>query len=95
MTPPKSIWNPDEDEDHDIVDGAHSGSPTETTSAKSQIKHPSELSEIELRVQLYDSYRLARIILGAPIKSFSLRSKTILHSIRIVAEVSVAVAGVV
>lgn len=85
LTPPKSIWNPHDDEDDDIVDGTDSRSP------RSHIKHPSELSEIELRVQLYDSYRLARIILGAPIKSFSLRSKTILHSIRIVAEVSVVV----
>ena len=49
-------------------------------------KHPSSLNEVELRIQLWDSYRLARIILGTPIKSFSLRGKTILHSIRKVAE---------
>jgi hypothetical protein len=49
-------------------------------------KHPASLNEVELRIQLWDSYRLARIILGTPIKSFSLRGKTILHSIRKVAE---------
>lgn len=49
-------------------------------------KHPSQLNEIELRVQLWDSYRLARIILGTPIKTFSLKGKTILNSIRKVAE---------
>lgn len=49
-------------------------------------KHPSQLNEVELRIQLWDSYRLARIILGTPIKSSSLRGKTILHSIRKVAE---------
>lgn len=51
-----------------------------------QRKHPSQLNEVELRVQLWDSYRLARIILGTPIRSFSLKGKTILHSIRKVAE---------
>lgn len=49
-------------------------------------KHPSQMNEVELRVQLWDAYRLARIILGVPIKSTSLRGKVILHSIRKVAE---------
>eukprot|EP00934_Nitzschia_sp_Nitz4_P007063 Nitzschia sp. Nitz4//scaffold139_size61406//54686//57064//NITZ4_006468-RA/size61406-processed-gene-0.88-mRNA-1//-1//CDS//3329535876//7053//frame0 len=49
-------------------------------------RHPSHWNEVELRVQLWDSYRLARIILGTPIRSFALSSKTILHSIRQVAE---------
>lgn len=49
-------------------------------------KHPSQMNEVELRVQLWDAYRLARIILGTPIKSTSLRGKTILQSIRKVAE---------
>ena len=51
-----------------------------------QRKHPSQLNEVELRIQLWDSYRLARIILGKPIQSCTLRGKTILHSIRKVAE---------
>jgi len=55
-------------------------------SRRLQQKHPSSLNEVELRIQLWDAYRLARIILGTPIKSFSLRGKTILHSIRKVAE---------
>lgn len=49
-------------------------------------KHPASLNEVELRIQLWDAYRLVRIILGTPIKSFSLRGKTILQSIRKVAE---------
>ncbi len=53
---------------------------------RAQNKHPSQMNEVELRVQLWDSYRLARIILGTPIRSTSLRGKTILQSIRKVAE---------
>mmetsp|Transcript_27701 Transcript_27701/g.67427 ORF Transcript_27701/g.67427 Transcript_27701/m.67427 type:complete len:552 (-) Transcript_27701:116-1771(-) len=46
------------------------------------------LDAVKLRVHMYDSYRLARIILGIPIKSFdgSLNSKAIFEAIRVVAE---------
>lgn len=59
---------------------------TTTVSPRYHNKHPSSLNEVELRIQLWDAYRLARIILGTPIKSFSLRGKTILQSIQTVAE---------
>jgi hypothetical protein len=84
MMPPKSIWDPDMDGHSHDADTACTR--TTTVTRRGGGTNPSHLNQVELRVQLWDSYRLARIILGIPIKSFSLKGKTILHAIRIVAE---------
>eukprot|EP00539_Tryblionella_compressa_P016891 CAMPEP_0178843296 /NCGR_PEP_ID=MMETSP0746-20121128/16061_1 /TAXON_ID=913974 /ORGANISM="Nitzschia punctata, Strain CCMP561" /LENGTH=782 /DNA_ID=CAMNT_0020506881 /DNA_START=70 /DNA_END=2418 /DNA_ORIENTATION=- len=44
------------------------------------------MSDAAMRVQLWDSFRLARIILGKPVKSRRLSNHVILHAIRKVAE---------
>jgi hypothetical protein len=50
------------------------------------------LSDKQLRTQLYDSFRLARVILGKPIKDKKkLSHKSILHAIRKVAEMKIQI----
>lgn len=52
----------------------------------------SHLSDKQLRVQLWDSFRLARVILGAPVKDKRrLSHKSILHAIRKVAEMRIQI----
>ena len=92
--PPKTIWDPespsDDDDDHNNQSFSTndtsklSASPGRKSSPRKH-KHPSQMDEVELQVHLWDSYRLARIILGTPIKTH-LNNKTILNSIRVVAE---------
>jgi hypothetical protein len=51
------------------------------------------LDEQTLRTQLWDAYRLARVILGKTISKFTLDSATILHAIRVVAEMKLELIG--
>ena len=51
------------------------------------------LDEEKLRTQLWDAYRLARVILGKTITKFNLSSSTILHAIRVVAEMKLELIG--
>ena len=51
------------------------------------------LDEQKLRTQLWDAYRLARVILGKAITKFNLSSSTILHAIRVVAEMKLELIG--
>ena len=84
--PPKSIWDP-EVMGGDGTDDDATNNTGMSMSTAARLRRNTEITDtIKVRVQLWDSYRLARIITGTPIKSFNLKSKTILHSIRIVAE---------
>eukprot|EP00980_Cylindrotheca_fusiformis_P008066 scaffold1717_cov117-Cylindrotheca_fusiformis.AAC.17 len=83
--PPKAIWDPDSGDE-----GEGTKDTVSLTSASDGASHPSpHMDAVQLRVQLWDSYRLARIILGVPVKTFNLKSKTILNAIRAVAEMKV------
>jgi hypothetical protein len=84
--PPKSVWDPS-DTSSDGFDGRSYD--TLDTSGTSPGKKSAHMDAVRLRVQLWDSYRLARIILGLPIESFNLKSKNILTAIRVVAEMKV------
>merc|ERR1712176_1499370 len=54
------------------------------------VESMANLSDKQLRIQLWDSYRLARVILGKPVKDKrKLSHKSILHSIRKVAELKI------
>ena len=56
------------------------------------IQSMSTRSEQELRIQLWDSFRLARVILGKPVKDKrKLSHKSILHAIRKVAEMKIQI----
>jgi hypothetical protein len=80
--PPKAIWDPDSGDE-----GEGTKHTVSLTCASGGTSHSSpHMDAVQLRVQLWDSYRLARIILGVPIKSFNLESKSILHAIRVTAE---------
>lgn len=83
--PPKTIWDPDSGDE-----GEGTKDTVSLTSASGGASYSSpHMDAVKLRVQLWDSYRLARIILGVPIKSFNLKSKTILNAIRVIAEMKV------
>jgi hypothetical protein len=80
--PPKAIWDPDSGDE-----GEGTKHTVSLTCASGGTSHSSpHMDAVQLRVQLWDSYRLARIILGVPIKSFNLESKAILNAIRVTAE---------
>jgi hypothetical protein len=80
--PSKAIWDLDSGDE-----GEGTKATVSLTSASGGISHSSpHMDAVQLRVQLWDSYRLARIILGVPIKSFNLESKAILNAIRVTAE---------
>ena len=82
--PPKAIWDP-----HVLDSTDDEGTHTTATMSTHQTRRSrnTEMTDaIKQRVQLWDSYRLARIITGSPIKAFDLKSKTILQAIRVVAE---------
>jgi len=92
--PTKGIWDPTEEEEEEDKDDStvdDDGSATKSRHRRKHGKHPSQMDEFELRMNLWDSFRLARIILGIPIKSFSLKNKTILKAIRVVAEMKLEV----
>ena len=85
VIPSPDIYNAHPDAD----DGSALGSTT--ASGRRRPMNPNEMDELQLRVQLWDSYRLARIILGRSISCFTLKKRTILNAIQIVAEMKVEI----
>jgi hypothetical protein len=82
--PPLDIYNPHLDDEASALG-------SEASAGGGPPSNPNEMDELQLRVQLWDSYRLARIILGRSISCFTLKKRTILNAIQIVAEMKVEI----
>ncbi|KAG7338026.1 hypothetical protein IV203_022475 [Nitzschia inconspicua] len=83
-TPPRTIWDPP-------VNNSNESSGMDDDDEEDEDIDPMKWSNQAMRIQLWDTFRLARIILGEPIKTRRLTSHLILHAIRKVAEMKLLI----
>ncbi|KAG7370645.1 hypothetical protein IV203_019215 [Nitzschia inconspicua] len=83
-TPPRTIWDPP-------VNNSNESSGMDDDEEEDEDIDPVKWSNQAMRIQLWDTFRLARIILGEPIKTRRLTSHLILHAIRKVAEMKLLI----
>ena len=97
VVPPRSIWDPPNLRSRRST----TTSPASSSSRDKKVVRRTDLETTEgddsewdvtaMKIQIYDSFRLARIILGNPIKTQRLTSHLILHAICKVAEMKLLI----